>query len=347
MKYKCIYCKQEKDESEFNREHVVPRMMGTYENGFVLNSYEVCEECNSYFSRELENQVSLNSMESFLRIQHGRPMSDGRTMENDRISFFGANEILKGMQLIPVVDSTNKEKIHFDIAPQIGVLSFESGEYLYYEIDKLPEATTEVLDFLKEKEKGIIILGISQEEAETILKEKGYLVGEFTYLDVLMSDIYKGDSFITDINLLIDSVLRRMCAKTVFNYLCYCMGKEYVLSDKFDEIRKYIRYGEWDENLWFRYSYGPVSAVNLPNETSHVVGYMMYPERDRWILCGNLTWFGELTYVFKLGLTDKIVSKFNRLPCTKMAYFDNETRKITEDEAVYIFQESVHHGSEK
>ena len=44
MKYKCIYCKQEKDGSEFNREHVVPRMMGTYENGFVLNSYEVCEE---------------------------------------------------------------------------------------------------------------------------------------------------------------------------------------------------------------------------------------------------------------------------------------------------------------
>ena len=82
-----------------------------------------------------------------------------------------------------------------------------------------------------------------------------------------MSDIYKGDSFITDINLLIDSVLRRTCAKTVFNYLCYCMGKEYVLSDKFDKIRKYIRYGEWDENLWFRYSYGPVFAVNLPNET--------------------------------------------------------------------------------
>lgn len=36
MTHKCIYCKKEKDASEFNREHVVPRMMGTYENGFVL-----------------------------------------------------------------------------------------------------------------------------------------------------------------------------------------------------------------------------------------------------------------------------------------------------------------------
>ena len=43
-KHICIYCKKEKDESQFNREHVVPRMMGTYENGFVLSNNEVCEE---------------------------------------------------------------------------------------------------------------------------------------------------------------------------------------------------------------------------------------------------------------------------------------------------------------
>ena len=40
-KHKCIYCLQEKDETAFNREHVVPRMMGTYQNGYVLSNYEV------------------------------------------------------------------------------------------------------------------------------------------------------------------------------------------------------------------------------------------------------------------------------------------------------------------
>lgn len=48
MTHKCIYCKKEKDASEFNREHVVPRMMGTYENGFVLNDNQVCKECNTF-----------------------------------------------------------------------------------------------------------------------------------------------------------------------------------------------------------------------------------------------------------------------------------------------------------
>ena len=58
-KCKCIYCLAEKELSEFNREHVVPRMMGTYNNGFVLNDYQVCEECNSYFSKELESKIVL------------------------------------------------------------------------------------------------------------------------------------------------------------------------------------------------------------------------------------------------------------------------------------------------
>lgn len=103
-KHKCIYCLQEKDETAFNREHVVPRMMGTYQNGYVLSNYEVCEECNSYFSRELEDKIGLNSIESFLRMQHGREMSDGRTMRRDRTRFYGTEGIFKGLEFIPVVD---------------------------------------------------------------------------------------------------------------------------------------------------------------------------------------------------------------------------------------------------
>ncbi len=66
-KHKCIYCLQQKDKTEFNREHVVPRMMGTYTEAFVLGKYEVCQACNSYFSREIESSTNLNSAEGFLR----------------------------------------------------------------------------------------------------------------------------------------------------------------------------------------------------------------------------------------------------------------------------------------
>lgn len=337
-KHICIYCKKEKDESEFNREHVVPRMMGTYENGFVLNRYEVCEECNSFFSRELENKISLNSMESFLRIKYGNPMSDGRTMRRERLVFSGIEGVFKGLEFTPVVDSSNEERMHFDISPRIGILSSEkTGDYDYYEAHDLPDASDKKLQFLKGKDKGIITIGIPQEEAVPLLSEKGYLSSQFKYSEVQVSDLYSDDSFTTEIKVSIDSLIRRTCAKTVFNYLCHCLGKEYVLSERFDAIRDYIRYRKWSTDLWFRYSQGPVSAVTMPNDTAHVVGYMLHPEGENWILCGCLTWFGELTYVFKLGVTENKVERVNMLPCTKMACFDNINKTISEDEAVYLF----------
>ena len=113
--------------------------------------------------------------------------------------------------------------------------------------------------------------------------------------------------------------------------------RDFVLSSQFDDIRNYIRYGTWSNDLWFRYSQGPVSSVSVPNDSAHVVGYMWYPENENWVLCGCVTWFGETTYIFKLGATEQKVSKYNFLSETKMACFDNVSRNITVDEAVHIF----------
>ena len=80
---KCIYCLQEKVRSEFNKEHVVPEMMGKYNGGFVLSHGQVCKECNSIFSNQLETIIGLNSMEGLLRIKYGRQISDGHKIKPD------------------------------------------------------------------------------------------------------------------------------------------------------------------------------------------------------------------------------------------------------------------------
>lgn len=69
----------------------------------------------------------------------------------------------------------------------------------------------------------------------------------------------------------------------------------------------------------------------------NVVGYMWYPEKEQWIFCGCLTWFGDLTYIFKLGDTSQKV-KVNTLDSTRMACFNNVDRTIAEDDAIHIFQ---------
>ena len=68
------------------REHVVPKMMGRYTDGFVLSEHQVCEECNSYFSREIEDKIGLDSYEALLRMRSGtKKMSDGRRIRNNPV----------------------------------------------------------------------------------------------------------------------------------------------------------------------------------------------------------------------------------------------------------------------
>ena len=339
-KHKCIYCLEEKRKDEFNREHVVPRMMGTYQDGFVLNDNQVCEECNKYFSRNIENAISLNSFEGLLRMQHGsRVMSEGRALKGHRISLIGNEGVFKGLNFSVFADSTNDERIHLDISPCIGIIrDIDNNEYDYYALDKVPEATDEILSRIKGIKAGLVTAGgLKQADADVILKAKGYLSNDYKYSEEPVADLHGKADFDTTIKFSIDAIVRRVCAKTVFNYLCFSKGKEYVLQPRFDEIRKYIREGIWSENLWFRYSQEPVSAIDLPNDTAHSVGYMLFPNDGYWVLCGCVTWFGQLTYVFKLGITDIAITRFNMLPGTKMAYFNNENSTISEEDAVFIY----------
>lgn len=336
QKHKCIYCLQLKNENEFNREHVVPRMMGIYENGFVLSDFQVCQECNSYFSEQLENRIALDSYEALLRMQHrDPPMSDGRKLMENRIKLIGHEGILKGIPFKAVTDSNNPYRIRFDLEPMVGIIKFgENKEYDYYSLEELPEATEEVVQRLKNSSQSIINIGNDPSILESVLIEKGYLFNQYKYSEKPISELYNEPEFTYAINLKIDSILLRVFAKTVFNYLCYSTSKEFVLDSKFDAIRDYIRYGIWSDQLWFGFSEGPVSSAEMPNETAHVVGYMWNPENGNWAFCGCLTWFGDFTYIFKLGDTNQLVSGVNILDPTRMAYFNNIDHTIVEVDAV-------------
>lgn len=103
MKHICIYCKKEKSEEEFNREHVVPQMMGRYTDGLVLSEFQVCQECNSFFSKQIEDKISLDSYEALLRMKSGtKKMSDGRRLRNSRLTLIGAEGLFKGLRFCPV-----------------------------------------------------------------------------------------------------------------------------------------------------------------------------------------------------------------------------------------------------
>lgn len=344
----CIYCKKVKEDDAFNREHVIPRMMGRYVNAPVLSNYQVCQECNSYFSKEIEDKISLDSYEAFLRMKSGiKRMSDGRRLSNSRISLCGAEGLFKGLKFIVVSDAANEERIHFDISPCIGIKKSED-EYDYYSINELPTATEEKIQTLKQYSSPIVQFGYNPEEATSVLIEKGYTADKTQYSEKRIDEEYRATEFTTSIKFTIDSFVRRVCAKTIFNYMCWSISAEYMLDSKFDALREYVRNGVWNANLWFRYSMGFVSTATPPNDTSHAIGTMIYcnPDTKMWELLGCITWFGEITYIMKicdLGQFEEYVvgNELKEIICPiydiEFMYFDNETGKISKDSAVFIY----------
>lgn len=263
-------------------------MMGRYEDGLVLSNYQVCKECNIYFDKTFEDKMGLNSYEAFLRMRHGtKKVSDGRQVRGARITIKGSSSVLNGLTLIPVADSNNPERFHFDIEPCVGI-KISDDEYQYYLPDEIPDATEEVLGRLKNSMDPIIQFGCDEEKIRQILVEKGYIDQKSDYNEKCITDELKEKEFWTKINFVIDSTVKRLCAKTAFNFLCYSTSTDYVLNNAFDPIRNYIRYGTENDGYWFQAFWGYATGMKPPNKTAHAIGNMVRISNQNAELVGML-----------------------------------------------------------
>ena len=67
----CVYCRRMCNRSGFNKEHVLPEQLGTFENNFTLRD-TVCRKCNQYFGDTIENSFGRHSLEAVFRLIHGQ-----------------------------------------------------------------------------------------------------------------------------------------------------------------------------------------------------------------------------------------------------------------------------------
>lgn len=72
---RCIYCLDEKDEVEFDREHLIPQAFGTFDSDTLVIDC-VCKSCNGYFC-DRRHRPRARWAEA------GRPVQDPRPSEHD------------------------------------------------------------------------------------------------------------------------------------------------------------------------------------------------------------------------------------------------------------------------
>jgi len=254
---KCIYCNKEKEKELFNIEHVLPRMLGTFQENLTIKGH-VCKNCNSVIFSSLESRFKEDSEEGIfwqmynlndtyqVRIREEFTKTSfmaglGDDFFNDIFPFFKYKD---GEHCIKFVD-------------QIKIKNYCKDGYLILLIDNLKKIRgssrfkklIQNLEGTKNKDVSIFVGGQNDkdrsklDEATSLLKELGIdykeKKGKFTGLEGV-----EGKEFRISVNQNIGSYVARFLAKISFNYFSYCafqseMG-HILFHDNFFSIKDYI-----------------------------------------------------------------------------------------------------------
>lgn len=286
---KCIYCLRELTYSKFNREHIIPKAFGTFENNLVLHNI-VCEDCNQYFGDNLELVLGRGSLEALGRIEEGdNSFEIAKDFKKERIS-------LK----VSSADHLNGLHLWFGVPGVIPMLqvrfrSIDGEGFVYVKLFDLENPNYEIpvnADILD-----VAVLAYSIESKQKIIKA---LANRGISLDIIYEEgIADRGSEISEVEveIIVDEFIFRAMAKIVFNYLAYVAGPNFALSSQFDKIREFVRY---DKQLL-----QPMVSVNtipiLTYDQQHMRqtnGHIIVIDWDHRsnVIIGKLSFFNWATY---------------------------------------------------
>lgn len=327
---KCIYCLKEKSKEEFNREHVIPEAIGTFENNLVLHNC-VCELCNSYFANNLELFFNRDSMEALRRLQFGlKPLHEVDDLPLDRLSFSIATEgPWKGVRLTLRAEG---DELVVDLLPQVGLAKKGGKEWIYLTERELadfgidipggayPNAGIRIYSPTEEVEKSLIDL---LAERNIPFQKKGDLP----------PPPEEAGQVLTEGSYRFDHIIYRCVAKIAFNFMAWRAetahphGSDYMLSPEFDIIRNFIRWDKRPAYPLVRPSQGPLLYDDSKN-ARQTVGHLV---TVNWSasggdIVGQVSPFNEIKY--NVSLARNFTGVVWDLRCGRC--FDISTRKISE-----------------
>jgi len=235
MRHRCIWCKVEKDESDFNVEHVMPQSFGTFEGNFTLVNV-VCKACNDFFAKELEPWLARDSLEGFDRFRYGqKEPSEFKSLGKRSTSKI---QIPEGHPYAGAWGYTEAGDKQLNVRPfpQIGFAKSPEGPFEWWMLDALP-----TLDELKAKgysgNCNIRYCECDSAEATLLLEKVGINATITEKFDPPSGGHWVDQVFRPTV------MHRRALAKVSLNYLAHQFGAAVALEPRFDAIRRLVMDG--------------------------------------------------------------------------------------------------------
>ncbi len=243
---RCIYCLGECPENAFNREHVVPRQLGSFKNNLTLTD-TVCIECNRYFGNSIELAFGRDSIEAVYRLRYGQKRPEEfQGFNGQRLAFrIPSNLPAGGVVLIPAADPEGKEVIML-LPPQVGIQLKGDADWHYYTEE---DVASSVLPPPDQDAKLRVLAsddaGLRRIRALVLARFPKYR--EDGQLDLPPPALVDGKALV-EIKSKVDRLLARAVAKISFNYMALHAGTHFALNASFDPIRRFIRFDEGPED---------------------------------------------------------------------------------------------------
>lgn len=235
--FTCIYCKKNKPQALFNKEHVLPRAFGDFKDNLVLKN-TVCEECNSFLGKELDLHLARGTFEGFKRQQKTKaPNEIYKLTAKQKIEFRLKQGPYAGLHITPRYHTKEGELI-FDFSPQVGFKKIGESSYDYFLINNLPAKESLLGKYDLSNSAGTIILPV--EAKEDAVKALNSIGVKFKNSKISPLGLKNNEVTSVKISWKIDESIKRAVAKIAFNYLAYFNDPGLLQHKDFDPIRNYI-----------------------------------------------------------------------------------------------------------
>ena len=307
---RCIYCRAEKDAGAFTREHVLHEGFGRFKNGLTLIDM-VCGDCNQAFANDIDRYLLRDTIDGMNRFLKKTKDPAEYKSEGNRSTLESRIDAgpWKGLRLMQrVVDG----ELMAQPFPQVGFALSTEGPYEWYGRDALPK-----LEELKAKfpaGSNLLIEFFEVTDEKKVLDELRAMGvgGDFAPLKESRPANWRAPNKMKVENRqLLGLRFARAVAKICFNFFAWKFGRSAALMPEFDEIRKFIRFGE-PRPEWFKWSGdNQPFTFEVPHEDGHVVAVAFNPADTAVVGLVSLHMFARYRMVlapksFKVQVSDEV-----------------------------------------
>ncbi len=288
----CIYCSNTDPDKFSGREHVIPQAFGTF-GSQTPTLHCVCDECNAYFSRHLDQVLARDTLEGVTRYKNDKFSSENRPQKRLRFTLAEGEETGDfGGAVVSGVDPTTGDLL--PIVAQLHIKNRTTGKTDIF-IRGQGSVVISDSDHGKSGERDLFILAPSKEAHDQFAEElmqMGVIIrhGQPFAPPAALRNAGNPERFSLPVHIEgeVDDTHKRALAKILINFVAKYLGEEIVRAPQWNAIKRYIRYGEG--LLGARFSHKPFWGqetddmrfasdsinIRIENHTRGIVGAIQF-----------------------------------------------------------------------